>query len=444
FGNSFKFIKKSSEENFEYPVLCSFVTHKHRFNERASKYYGCTYECADGLTPGVTPTMNPIDQGSIKKYTGKDGAYFPDMTETEIVPFYLEKGGYSTAFSTALPDVVNNLNQGVIMWIHGSHGTEPRGGGTLFWDPQDGGFQKKTLGKLARPFAAAMDDENPWRGYEWLLGSTAEPDTMSMDVQGILPFTNIRLPIPALGQDWVIARKPVRELIPSVIGDILNAVFPFRDPFAVDDLYDGVIGTSFFSRFQYKNYVATEIEESLDNLHSAGFITSICQTSNTYFHMMLIRHGSVFQVQDPWPTSWYGAVWRQSIPRDIILGYTVGEAYTRGISHVGTLYLGGGGLNGDEPQWWWDTAENVVYFGDPDLRVFVPDIEYSDANNWDRPETLRYNEDTLINGHMPFGATSYPNKREPMVIPPLLIVLLLIVITVIIAVTIVMKRRKKE
>ena len=122
---------------------------------------------------------------------------------------------------------------------------------------------------------------------------------------------------------------------------------------------------------------------------------------------MLVRHGSVFQVQDPWPTSWYGAVWRQSIPRDIALGYTVGEAYARGISHVGTLYIT------DPPQWWWDTAENVVYFGDPDLRVFVPSTEYSDANHWEKPDALRYDEALIIDGHMPFGATSYPHEKEP-------------------------------
>ena len=221
-----------------------------------------------------------------------------------------------------------------------------------------------------------------------------------MDViHGMFPFTNVRMPLPPMGPAWVIARKPFREL--------LNNVIPLVDPFEVDNLYDGVVGTSNYALYMYKMYNAAEIEENLENLHSAGFITGICQTSNTYFHLMLIRHGSVFQVQDPWPTSWYGTVWRQSIPRDLALGYTVGEAYTRGISHVGILYIT------DPPQWWWDNAENVVYFGDPDLRVYVPGTEYSDANNWDRPDTLRYNADVSIEGHMPFGAVGYPHEKTP-------------------------------
>ena len=92
-------IKKESNENtFEFPVLCSFVTHKYRFNERASKYYGSKYQCADGLTPGETTTMEPIDQGVNKKHYGKEGAYFPDISETEIVPFYLNKGGFDAVF----------------------------------------------------------------------------------------------------------------------------------------------------------------------------------------------------------------------------------------------------------------------------------------------------------------------------------------------------------
>jgi hypothetical protein len=409
--NALKITRKSGEEEFKYPVLFSPVTHKYRFNERASKYYECTYTTADGKTPGKTPTMESIDQGSINFHTNNDGTYFPDMSEIEVVPFYLSKGGYSTAYSTSLSAVVNNLNQGVIMWIHGSHGTEPNGGETLFWDPENGGFQGKTLGKIVKPFAGAVKDDNPAWGYEWLLGSTEEPDTMSMDIQGIIPFTNINAPIPAMGQDWVLARKPIREFL--VERPILGPLF---DIFInADNLYDGVIGTAGFSRYQYKKYTATEIEEAgLDNLHSAGFITSICQTSNTYFHLMLIRYGTVFQVQDPWPTSWYGAVWRQSIPRDIALGYTVGEAYARGISHVGTLYLGGG--SNDKPQWWWDTAENVVYFGDPDLRVYVPETSYSDANHWEKEDTmpLRYDAEFSIDGHMPFGAVGYPKARKEM------------------------------
>ena len=400
YGNTLFITRPSQEEVFNYPVLCSFVTHKHRFNERASKYYGFKYQCADGMIPGETNTLNPIDQGIGEKYYGKKGCFFPDMTESEIVPFYLERGGYGTAFSTSFHAVTNNLNEGVIMWIHGSHGSHPGGGGTLFWNPENGFEKHSRLSKLVKPFVGAVKEENPWRGYEWLLGSTEEPDTMSMDMKGIIPFTNIHIPLlPALGMDWVVAQEPIREF--------LNEVIPFVDPFTTDDLYDGVVGSLNFSRYQYEIKRGYEIDESLKNLHSVGFITSICQTSNTYFHLALVRHGSVFQVQDPWPTSWYGAVWRQSIPRDIILGDTIGEAYVKGISHVGILYIT------DPPQWWWDMMENVVLYGDPDLRVWVPSTEYSDKNHWDEPESLVYAKNLSINGHMPFGATSYPHEIKP-------------------------------
>ncbi|MCD6468117.1 MAG: hypothetical protein J7L32_02235, partial [Thermoplasmata archaeon] len=429
FGNTLVITRESGEDKFDYPVLCSFVTHKHRFNERASKYYGAKYQCADGLTPGEDETMNPIDQGVCEKYTGKKGSCFPDMTESEVVPFYLKKGGYSPVFSTNFSAVANDLNSGVLLWIHGSHGVENDGGKTLFWDTN---FADNLFAQIVKPFAGASKDENPWRGYEWCLGSTEEPDTMSMDIKGFIPFTNIRVPLlPAMGMDWVLARKPVREFI--------NRMIPFINPFNTENLYDGVIGTLLFSRFQYRDRNATEMDDSLSNLHSMGFITSICQTSNTYFHLVLIRHGSVFQVQDPWPTSWYGAVWRQSIPRDLVLGCTVGEAYTRGISHVGTLYIT------DPPQWWWDTAENVVFFGDPDLRVFVPSTEYSDANHWEHSDVqpLRYDgsSSVYVDGHMPYGATNYPHARESGNLLTQIVIVAALIIAVVAAVFIIIRKR---
>jgi hypothetical protein len=427
-------VKEGGEEKYDFPVLCSFVTHKHRFNERASAYYETKYECADGRVPGETASMQHIDQGVNEKYTGDAGMYFPDMTETEIVPFYLNKGGFDTAFSTNLQAVQNNLNQGVLLWIHASHGTQQEGGRTLFWDV-DTGFGENH--KLAGILAGAKYEVNPWRGYDWYLGSTQEPDTMTMDIKGMMPFTNHNsLIIPATGMDWVLARKPIREK--------LNQVIPFIDPFDTDNLYDGLIGTVSFSRYPLVDKNALQIEEGLENIYSVGFVTSICQTSNTYLHLMMIRHGSVFQVQDPWPTSWYGAIWRQSIPRDIILGYTVGEAYTRGMSTVGNLYLGGGK---DGPQWWWDDAQNVVYFGDPNLRMYVPSTEYSDNNYWEKDETrpIKYDAELSINGHMPFGATSYPYAREKPALffgMPLFIVVILVLVVILVMAILLFGKKK--
>jgi len=425
--NSLVINQNSRLEDFEYPVLCSFVTIKHRFNERASTYYESLYQCADGLTPGETPTLEPIDQGVNEKYYGLDGMYFPDMTTSEVIPFYLEKGGFEPVFSTQLEKVTYDLNQGVILWIHTSHGNQGRGGQTLFWDPQNG-FH--TLPRVQK-FTGAYKEPNPWRGYDWLLGSTEEPDTMSMDLKGFIPFTNHNsLIIPATGMDWVLARKPVREFL---VNRPLTGWF-FDIFFNVDNYNDGVTGAISYSKEPTDWKTALQIESSIDNLHSAGFITCICQTSNTYLHLMLIRHGSVFQIQDPWPTSWYGAVWQQSVPRDIILGNTVGEAYSKGISHVGTLYLGGGENN--QPQWWWDDAENVVYFGDPDLRMYVPENEYSSENNWEKPKTLESAKETTLQGHTPFGATKYPHEKEPVTFTAkylwLVIILSLIVILLIV------------
>lgn len=427
FANTLIIQRPPQEENFKYPVLCSFVTHKYRFNERGSKYYGSVYQCADGLTPGMDFTFNPIDQGLGKKYYGIEGAIFPDMTETEVVPIYLKRAGYDVAFSTALEPVVNNLNKGVILWIHGSHGFHEDGGSTLFWDP-DIGFSTDPLSKMFKVFAGAVRDENPWRGYEWYMGSTEEPDTMSMDIIGTIPFTNLKFPLKT-GLDWSLARKPAREF--------LNKIIPFFAPFTIDDRYDGVVGSVYFSRYQYDEKNAAEIELLLENIHSAGFITSICQTSNTYFHLSIIRHGSVFQVQDPWPTSWYGTIWRQSIPRDIALGDTIGEAYVKGISHVGILYIT------EPPQWWWDIMENVVLFGDPDLRVWVPSEEYSSKNHWEENDVqpLQYGEYN-INGHMPYGSIYHPYERKPF--PTMIILSLIIIVLLMIFIAIIKYRRKKE
>ena len=102
------------------------------------------------------------------------------------------------------------------------------------------------------------------------------------------------------------------------------------------------------------------------------------------------------------------------VPRGIALGQTVGEIYTEGISKVGILYVAD---EDDEPQWWWDLAENVCLYGDPDLRVWVPSTEFSDENHWQASEVGSVaNTGDLgfyVDGHMPFGPDEYPHAREP-------------------------------
>ncbi|MEA2055695.1 MAG: hypothetical protein U9O49_02550, partial [Candidatus Thermoplasmatota archaeon] len=99
-------------------------------------------------------------------------------------------------------------------------------------------------------------------------------------------------------------------------------------------------------------------------------------------------------------------------PKDYALGETVGESYAKGRTEIGPKYIF---EEGEKRIWWWDTAESVIYFGDPELRVFVPSTEYSDNNYWEKEDVqpIRYDEELTINGHMPFGATDYPNEKEP-------------------------------
>jgi hypothetical protein len=155
----------------------------------------------------------------------------------------------------------------------------------------------------------------------------------------------------------------------------------------------------------------------------------------------MVRHGSIFQVIDPWATSWYGSFWAETIPRDIICGDTAGEAYVKGISHVGILYVT------EPPQFWWDITENVCFFGDPDLRPFVPKNKYSEANYWERDDTkpATYDEELNINGHMPFGATSHPRAKEPKTFLQKylwLIVIFAIIVILLIALALISRKKK--
>jgi hypothetical protein len=111
---------------------------------------------------------------------------------------------------------------------------------------------------------------------------------------------------------------------------------------------------------------------------------------------MMVRHGSIFQVIDPWLTSWYSAFAMNMFVRDIYYGRTMGDAFERGISHVGIEYL--------VDAWWWDIFENLVYYGDPDLKVYSP------KNDWPEPTSLE--KGTIIGGHAPFGADDHPHATN--------------------------------
>ncbi len=425
-----KIIRPSSEEVFKYPILNSFMpVYIHRFNQRASKYWGFTYQCADGIVPGIENSFNPIDDGVNLIYGGEAGSFWPDLSESECVPFYLSKCGYSNSFSTSFEPVMDNLNSGCIMWIVGTHGNSLNGGEFMFHDPD----------------AKVRSDKepNPWRGYEWLLGSTEEPDTMTTEIHGIIPML-LGNPnwdgIFRTALDFAPAKRPLLDIIGKAAGlPILRKITPewLRD---TQDYYDGIVGSSFFSLAGTIAHNGLEIDDAIGNIHSCGLITAACLPAYKYLHLTLVRHGSNFQIIDPWGTSWYSSFWEATIPRDIALGDTVGEAYAKGMSHVGILYIS------DPPQWWWDAAENVCYYGDPDLRVFTPSTTYSDKNYWEKEDTkpLRYDAEITIAGHMPYGATDYPNEREPTTLWQQYIWLIALILIVILAIVAIALGRKKK
>ena len=97
--------------------------------------------------------------------------------------------------------------------------------------------------------------------------------------------------------------------------------------------------------------------------------------------------------------------------------------------------------------WWWDLNENVLFYGDPDLRVWTPENEFDVAglNHWERKdiEALSYDGKISINGHMPFGATSYPREREPQPFLPIWLLVVIILIVVLLLVLAGISRKKK-
>ena len=339
-------IEPEHEIATEVPNLYTWVSQRHRFNERAGRdgYWGCDYTAASGITPYRTPSNNPIDKGN-SPYRGDDQAMFwPDMTISEVVPFYGEKAGYDSVYSTGWSRVAENLNRGVVMWIEGAHGSNSGGGRIGFWDESN------------------HEDPNPWRAYED--GGCTE------EVEGVNTIDGLPW---AAGPDTVRSDK--------------NTGADYQVG------YDGLV-TAILQQHHTASVTGYTFDEDIENLHSVGISGSSCLISNSYLHIAMIRHGSAFQVIDPWLTSWYSNFAIETFMRDIALGLTVGEAYANGIHHVGIEYLTG--------QWWWDIFENVVYFGDPDLRVYNP------TYSWEEPESMSV-EGLDLGGHTPGGASDHPN-----------------------------------
>jgi hypothetical protein len=432
-----KIIKPSQVEMFEYPVLQMYINPKHHVNEMFKKYYGYEYKSADDIVPGTTETFNPIDEGVVP---GKEGAIWPDIAVSEVIPFYLEKGGFDSVFSTSFSAVTQNLNDGAILWFSATHGTSANGGAMLTWEPEKNVFSY--LPDFISKRFGSQKEENPWRGYDWYLGSTENPDTLTMEVHGFLPAILANPDLRGLfptGEDFWPSERPIVNTLAKI--PILKWFLPtgWRDP----TLYkDGMVGAHSIAKLATTADLmyGYNLDDNLKNIHSCGWLNVACLPAYKYMHLTMIRHGSPFQVIDPWGTSWYGSFWLQTIPRDIVLGDTIGEAYTKGISHVGILYLT------DPPQWWWDINNNVCFFGDPDLRVFTPSTEYSDNNYWTEEEVqpIKYDEELNLAGHMPYGATSYPHEKEiKSFFEENLVIIILLTVIILLVLAIVLSGKKK-
>lgn len=415
--------KPSMEEGFKYPILQTYNTYLYRFNEKASKHWDFLYTRADGIIPYVTDSLDSIDDGA----TTKAGAYYPDQSESEVIPFYANRAGYDSVFSTNFEKVVENLNRGVLIWVVNCHGYHMDGGMITMWDPDN-------------PYNY---EENPWRAYEpimlnpgnlreyvrWLIydlsgksrsrltdgfikfhllsevGCTENPDVAHINTQlNSIHKLFKKLNIPGIIEFWgatgiMIYRDRLRHPLKSLAKGL-----------PLINIYqgDGKVTISPLSGHQtMTHFTGLDFDDNLENLHSCGINAISCLPANTYLHLTWMRHGTTYQIIDPWTTTDWAAVWQQMIIKRLALGDTIGEAYERGMRATGPEYS----VN----QWWWDRWENVVLFGDPSLRVFVPGTQYNEANYWEREDikSLRYDENISINGHMPFGAEKHPNVREP-------------------------------
>ena len=443
--------KPSMEEEFEYPILQTYNTFGYKFNEKAWKTWDFQYERADGITPYETHSDDPIDDGVAP---GKPGMYHPDLSETEVIPFYASRAGYGSVFSTAASAVTENLNRGVILWVLKGHGWFKDSGLVSMWDPNN-------------PYA---NEENPWRVYEpvllqpgnlrefvrWIIyalsgeqqtgftdgfvnfhflseiGSTENPDVATINPQ--LFYINKLakfLPIDLWGANGVMI---YRDRLKHPIETIQKGL-----PFVNFYQGDGKVIISPQSGHQpMTDITGFEFDDALENVHSCGLHTGACLPACTYMHLTWMRHGVTYQIIDPWTTTDWNGIWNQMLIKQLAMGDTIGQAYEKGMRACAPELLVG--------QFWWDIWENVEFFGDPELRPFVPGTEYSDANHWTQEETqpLIYDEEININGHMPFGATGYPHEKQPVTLLDqyLWLIILLVVILIIIIIMVIPRRKK--
>ena len=322
-------ITPGGEKQFVSPIVQTWVCYLNRFNERGSRYWGTNYTTTDGITPFWDPSPLAIDN-DVNAARGRPGQYYPDISGSENMGFYASKAGWDSVYSTVFDKTIENVNRGALMWAELMHGGNGGTGVVGFWGDGEA-------------------EDNPWRSYE-TQGSTAEPDTVRMNKVNGLDNT-------------------------------LSTSENDRDGVVIAILEQ--------AHTSYKNGI--DFDNNLKNVHSMGFIAGSCLVAASFLQMALIRHGCVYQIIDPWLTSWYVDYAMTLFVRYLAMNYSVGEAYSVAISQVGISYL--------TKKWSWDIYENVVFFGDPGLRIYAP------AFAWSRPQAQHF-EDGLVIGdkHSPFGA----------------------------------------
>jgi hypothetical protein len=454
-GTDLRIIRQSKDEEYVYPLLHTYNVYMYNFNKDASKHWGGYYSTAQGITPYVDPSTSPdarIDDGAVE---GKVGAYVPDLHETVVAPFYATQAGYSNCFSTNFDITMENLNKGVIMWMESCHGGNGGYGSLGFWNPES-------------PYVA--DEEyNPWRAYErpfLSIGNIKEfikylPEILGKEDNALIKTlcnlaSLVALPLDLLTVDWGSTEDPDTALYnPDIkffmLTDAFHTDFHIKEN-GLKSLIpiigrkyrahgDGiVINPSLAGENVLVKYNGIDFDEKLGNLHSMGMNAVSCLIAHTYMHAALLRHGTPYQILDPWATSWYSGIWLHSIPRQLALGYTIGQAYEQGMAEVGIQYL--------VDQWWWDLNENVCFYGDPDLRVWTPktDWDHEHKNHWEKEETRPLSYDAKINldGHTPYGAVKYPHEKEPQLffLPTWLIIVIALILILILALAGISRKKK--
>ncbi len=343
-GGVLTITEPEKEEVVDYPITMTWASYQHRFNERAADYWGCKYTTRTDITPYETPSDESIDPNGV----------WPDIHTSEIVPYYSEECGYGSVYTTAVDQTCENMNRGSVLWLEVMHGGNRKGGIVGFWDTE-------------------QKEENPWRGYEEVFpiegsryggdGATGDPDVISMSRQ--------------IGID--------------------AGILGVTGPGGFVETHDGII-IAIVQQWQTVYVDGFMLDERWENLHSMGFSGGSCLIANSYMHTTMVRHGMVFQVVDPWLTSWYSTFAMECFMRDFALDpdMTVGKAYTNAISHVGILYL----IDG----WWWDIYENLVFYGDPDMKVWTPQY------GWNMSTHMAAG--TSVDGHNIYGAKGHPNEIQ--------------------------------